>query len=587
MKKAIDNKKLCKILFVIASVLVFAVVIVCFGFKTENPEEYLSVLNSYRIRQVYFIIGIPYLILAILTSILKIHDMREFGRFLGIQGLALFIERSVLLGIVFAMPNPDSIMSLIASFLISFIFTYSQFLMISKTFVYKGPEAVFLYISIPILIMFLFLISPVSTPDNNSHIISSYRFSNIILGINDNDGYVMQVEDYAYLQSISDGYDFHGETYPSCDAIQKNLDTVFATRELALRGITVEASGYTHMAYYSILCWMPQIIGLTIGRLIGLNPFWLFTLARMIVALTYILVVVYAIRVSPLGKSIICGVALFPMCLFMAVSFNYDSMVLITVLGFLANVFRLKYSENGLKISNLIQTILFAILLGGVKGGGFILLIITAIFWSLEKKKLFYSAMIVFSGIASFILFTKILPAGIVFFQMNALAEGTMPAVYSLQHPVRYFSRVANYYFSNFQDLTGSMFGTWGPIKENTIPFSVVICMPLLIVIKSALSEECKDISKVDLVYFRILVVFGILYTPASVLVHNLKQYYRLYGVQGRYYLPFLILFLILLAKKLNDKKMIRNINPDSIDRAYALTEGVSLVFMIILYFTR
>lgn len=578
-----------KISYFIVSIIAFCLIVLIWGFNTECSEGYCSALNACRNLQVSIILCFFYFLMSLIVIFNREFSTRFFIRMTAFQMVMLVFERSFLLGIYSSMPDTEIMSSIIVALVTSFVLFWIQFLLLCKSWCWSKPEISFVILSVPLLLLYLVLLTPVSICDSYSHLVSSYRFSNLILGEDENDGYMMQVEDYAFLASISDDYEFGKTTVPRLLGYEQILKSVSERRAEELDGVMIETPNYEHMAYYSMLNWMPQTIGLTIGRVAGLNPFWVFTLARIFIAAVYLSIAYYSIRISPICKSILWGASLFPICIDMATSFNYDSMVFISIIGFMANVFRMKYSDKKSNWSWLIQTLVFSFLLGGVKGGGFLPVVILGIVWSAIKSDITKSSTLLLSGAGSYVLFNKVLPSGIQYFQLDSLSGITMSANYAIYHPFRYLSRIIYMYFSQLQYLMGSAIGTRIAANEKTIPLIFIIGILICIVIIAVWERDCEKLSIRDRRLMQLLVVLGILFTPATVLVGNLPEVFRIVGTQGRYYFPVVVIFMILFAHALSSKIKLNHTEKiiGNAKMCVMLFEYISVMYMIELYFSR
>ena len=363
-----NTKSFLRIIYFIFSILIFIIFLPVLGFRTETESGFAQLLSDRRFFQVVLVMAVPYLSLSLMILFRRRYSVRSYVSFLLLQAVMLFVERCLLIGVFSSALQPDARTNVVISGIISLLSFLVVLVIIASETLLKTPERLFLCIAVPAMLVFAVFSLPVTAPDSYSHIVSAYRFSNLILGFEDESGYQMQVEDYAYLASISADFEFGKTMAPGFDSMERQLDSLSMKRASVLKDVMVETEGYSHMAYYSVLSWMPQVIGITLGRLLGLDSIWVFGLARLAMGLVYLLICIYAIHITPVGKHVFMGVALFPICLNLAVSFNYDSMVIVAVIGFLANAFRLKYSE-AIKISYILQTAVFAFLLCGVKGG--------------------------------------------------------------------------------------------------------------------------------------------------------------------------------------------------------------------------
>ncbi len=575
MKKSIFIK--LSYLFLIA--IIFYLVIAWLGFKTENSIGYDRVVGDWRFKQVVISMAMPYFFLAVYIAVRKIDSFSSMIKMAAWQAALLFVARCILLGIYASIGMPDAKVVVVTATIFSLIICYIQFFFMERGWISRGPRVLFSILAVPSLLLYLSLSLPTSIPDSYSHIVSAYRYSNFLLGYKENDGYVMQAEDYAFLSSISDGYEFGVTTQPNFALYETELDGLLTKRADGLKDVMVDVIGYDHMAYYSPLCWLPQIIGITLGRIIGFNPMMLFFFARLMCGLLYFIVCLEAIRVTPIGKYAFCGLALFPLCLNTAVSFNYDSMVIISVIGFLANSFRVKYAANDSQISLFVtvKSIIYAFLLGGVKGGGYLLLILLGVIWSRKTYSIIRSVLVLATGIFSYVLFNKILPAGMQYFQLEPLSDVTMSADYSIHYPIRYLSRIINMYFCQLQNLLDTLIGVKN--TPNILVWGTVISVVALIL----LNNDCGSVGRADQRVMRLLVIVGIIVTPATILVGNVPEVFILKGVQGRYFLPMALLGLILLGKRCASVDFDKIMGKYPAKRILLLCEMLSVIYSFLI----
>lgn len=70
---------------------------------------------------------------------------------------------------------------------------------------------------------------------------------------------------------------------------------------------------------------LPSALGITLGRLLHLNGYITFYLGRLFNLAYYIVLVYFAIRITPIGKNAFMSVSLLPMTLHLAASLSYDT----------------------------------------------------------------------------------------------------------------------------------------------------------------------------------------------------------------------------------------------------------------------
>jgi uncharacterized membrane protein len=101
----------------------------------------------------------------------------------------------------------------------------------------------------------------------------------------------------------------------------------------------VESDGLKATNAYSFISYIPQALGLGIGRFLNLTLLWSYYLGRITNVITYALLAAIAIRLTPVYKNIFFMIATMPMSVYLAASYNQDAfgmgMILLTIALFL------------------------------------------------------------------------------------------------------------------------------------------------------------------------------------------------------------------------------------------------------------
>jgi|GEM_PF-642959 len=104
---------------------------------------------------------------------------------------------------------------------------------------------------------------------------------------------------------------------------------------------------YTGILGYSgkipVIYW-PQALGLFLGRVLGLNAFYMLLLARFLNLAVYTAIVYFAIRLIPMGRNVLMAIALMPISMSQAASLSQDAMI--NALGFLFTALCLRYAYS-------------------------------------------------------------------------------------------------------------------------------------------------------------------------------------------------------------------------------------------------
>lgn len=163
-------------------------------------------------------------------------------------------------------------------------------------------------------IVFILMIPVSVVPDEQLHIISSYTVSNSLMGISSPSGSVMIREGDTYL--------LEKNTY-NLEDFNTYLGSIVSSsggeKLIAYKGNKIATPMYQ---YY------PSAIMLTVCRLLKFSPVMTMILSRFINMILSVLLIGQAIRITPIGKSLMAVLALMPMTMQQISSFSYDWFVI-------------------------------------------------------------------------------------------------------------------------------------------------------------------------------------------------------------------------------------------------------------------
>lgn len=113
--------------------------------------------------------------------------------------------------------------------------------------------------------------------------------------------------------------------------------------------------------------YLPQAIGFSIARVLGLGAVGLLFLGKFLNLCCYVALTALAVRTTPIGKSWFAAAGLLPMSLHLAASLSYDAGLIGTVFLFTALVFKLAYGTEEIRARELIALCALAALFGPCK----------------------------------------------------------------------------------------------------------------------------------------------------------------------------------------------------------------------------
>lgn len=195
------------------------------------------------------------------------------------------------------------------------------------------PATWFLVLGLPIGLFLAFLIPPSQGLDEPNHFFRVYSISsgNLVDPMNGGrTGAVLPacVKDYA-LGLYSEGRQpvpFHLAEFLRAPAGCSSKPDIFQPFE--------------NTAIYSPVSYLPQVLGVSLGRRLGLSLPLVFYMGRLAGLLGFCALVYLALRLIPRGKAVLLAVALLPMSLTLAAEYSADGMTIALALLTIAGLVR-------------------------------------------------------------------------------------------------------------------------------------------------------------------------------------------------------------------------------------------------------
>ena len=249
--------------------------------------------------------------------------------------------------------------------------------------------------------LFLCVLPPLSAPDEVSHYISAYQLSSRLMGkpANYKTGHVLvRAEDW-FLEDVNGEYRYEvdGDTLVAVHQEETDAtvlgqtlteDTYRAIHELGVFGHAEvpgerkqeaeslpadlqQAPAYAVSTYPPVvttpLAYVPQAMGITMARLLGMNSLGLAYLGRLFNLLFYVGITFLAMRRLPFGKEVLFGVALLPMTLHLTGSMSYDAMILALAFYFTAVCLDLAYEKEKVQVRDIVMLAAVVAVMGPCK----------------------------------------------------------------------------------------------------------------------------------------------------------------------------------------------------------------------------
>lgn len=416
------------------------------------------------------------------------------------------------------------------------------------------PEYNFLALATIIGITYILVIPPWSTQDGEAHFATAYAQSSYLLGkdVTDENGKVIAEDGVDNLvfynpRPAKTAYVNYWEGLTGQESFVE-ADTGTLRKPLTMG----------HLGYG------PQVIGITLGRLMNLSAEQIFLCGRLFALFWYCGIMFWAIRIIPIGKVGLCLIGLLPMTMQQAVSYNYDSVLNGAIFFGIAYLLWLIYERDRVYVKDVIIIVMVAVIIAQIK---FIYLPICLLGIAIPSKK--------FGGLKKKIVSIFCVGVVSIFFMLikeierisnivsPSISSGTVEAVqvysisYCIEHPLATWNIVFRTLRENFSFYVETMIGSrLGWHHEIFIPTVVIMGFVVLLYVGTLKREEEKYFAswkeKIISVFIILcisgLIVFSLLLGEKTDITAT-----TIWGIQGRYFLPVLPLILLMCrTRKIN-----------------------------------
>lgn len=363
------------------------------------------------------------------------------------------------------------------------------------------------------------------------------------------------------------------------NTLQFNFSQLKEKMSIPLNKNETEFIPFTTASLYSPVQYLPQAIGILIGRIINLNPIFIAYLGRLTNFFVWLLLCYMALR-NIKGKTLMYLVALLPMTLHTATTLSPDALTNSLSLLFISYIVRLAYFEKEKPITNIniLCVFIMAVSLSLCKivylPLCLLFLLVPISKFKSKKDYICWQIILVLSCVLVNLLWLCVSFKFLI--EVKEGVSGTGQIKYILKNPIDYlfiFFRTTAYFFNMYiQTMIGA----------NLCLFDVPIYywvsdVYLVLLIYTSFVSKALDTKKYDryIVIFISAVIFMLINTSLYIQWTPVGDSF-IDGIQGRYFTPILPL-LIFLFKPLKEK----NINKIIVTCSVFLTYPVIVTLLL------
>ena len=310
----------------------------------------------------------------------------------------------------------------------------------------------------------------------------------------------------------------------------------------------------TGTSVYSPIIYLPQAIGMFIGFLLNLNPFLIVNLARIFIFIVWMLVCAYAIKIMPTKKGFFLLLALLPSNLTSAVTLSADTMLNAFAMLLIAKVFELMSREDNITKKDYSILLISSIIIGQCKMAYIPLIVLCLIIPSkrYKNKKQFAigsSVIIILALIFSLLWSTE---SGKFY-----SSTGVEQQAWILSNPINYIIVMFRTFVESFDTLFygvaagNSLYQTRVGVPS-IISLGMMICliMSLFVEKNETKIKIWKKVFTVGIMGCMALLVVTAMYVSATTILTGQVGTATILGLQGRYFIPIIMLSVFLVKNK-------------------------------------
>lgn len=413
-----------------------------------------------------------------------------------------------------------------------------------------NKHKLYLLLIIPIGLMFMFLIPIGRVPDENAHLFRTYEVSMF--------HFKSELKDDKGGRDLPNGvsnlFDYEKDYIKYKDEMNDLKSTPDNLKSFAI---------FTNTSLYSFICYLPQSIGVFIGKNLNLNPLITAYLGRLTNFIIAVIIVTFAIKIFPGNKNILFFIALMPMFIQEMISLSPDALTNALSMLLISYILYLKNKDKIINKKELITIALICIILSQCKIVYLPLclsvFILPAKLFKSNKDKYIKIGIIAVLTVTLNLIWLTISSKYLI--EFNQGVNSGEQIKYVLSNPI-------NYLLIIFRTIKNKiLFYLKGIVGIELCYFDVVISKIFMIIFYPILlfniivNNYKLDKKNIFLLIFIIFSVIMLIFTSLYVQWTPLKNVV-IDGVQGRYLIPILSycsLFICLKNNKLNKYKNIFN----------------------------
>lgn len=405
-------------------------------------------------------------------------------------------------------------------------------------------EKLFLTVAIPFGICMLLFLCDNNVADYQAHYGKTYQCTNFFLGLSDRD---TAGSTYMRLEDLNNGQDKNYFRDPAREAWVVLEDWTWFAQQDGMKGSSsffAPASGGTLLAY------LPNVLGMTLGRLLNLGTYPMVYLSRIFGFVTYLAICYWAIRKTPVLKTAFALTAALPVSLSNAAGITYDTMTISATLLMCAYIFL--WWERDLKKTEWVALGMATIFVGACKGGVFLPVILLLLpvpksRYHLTRRKILMAGCLMGAGFICFLTkYGGYLKSALRITASPEAFTGMYGSGYCFAYPLSFIKMMFLTVYEMGDKYIGQIIGQRLGWSGADTEWGIIISF-LILLWTAAIRKEGEEVSiKGKRIYITFLLLAEFVGMHIVLMSMTSIGSETVWGVQGRYFVALLPLLLLI-----------------------------------------
>lgn len=407
-------------------------------------------------------------------------------------------------------------------------------------------EKIFLLIALFFGVLYVFILPPFQSVDEGMHFFRTYQIaSGKFFAQNDNG----KIGDYLPASLLT----FYGKYTPIIRHIDKKTDLRMSLNNFKtpVNPENKVFTEFTNTALYSPICYISQLSGVVLGKMMKLSLGFIYYLGRLSNLIFYCILVYFALKITPFFKLPMFLLSLMPMSLSLGSAYTSDVMVLGLNFLWFALILKLLTSENLLKekyFKNLVIMTILSFLISLTKS--YILLIPLIFLIPIKKFKTIKQYMLFMSSVIGFVIIGfslwYFLTRGLSLNMNNVFANSSAQKIFILTHPIQYIGILLKTFIVKMPRLYITMIGVLG-WQDTPLDWITYMIYPALVGFAVYSDKFVFNLFNWQKYLIIITTIIGIILTYTSLYImwspvgNNVVL-----GLNGKYFIPMVLPVLLM-----------------------------------------